>query len=66
MHTPLTTLERDALTRFITKLVDDVDRVASLLETRGGDGALPREAQWLLQRTLESLQTVQPLAIPVD
>ena len=63
MGTPLSSNEREALTRFVAKLVDDVDKVASLLEARGGDASLSRDAQSKLQRTLDNLQTVERFSI---
>ncbi len=63
MNSPLSSNEREALTRFVAKLVDDVERVATLLEERGGDAALSRDAQSKLQRTLDNLQTVERFSI---
>lgn len=48
--------ERDALARFIAKVIGDVEKVADLFESRGADATLPRAAQANLQATLDRLQ----------
>jgi hypothetical protein len=63
MDTPLSSNEREALSRFVEKLINDVDKLAALFESRGADSALPRLAQANLQRTLEALQTVERVEI---
>jgi hypothetical protein len=63
MDGPLSANEREALARFVSKLIDDVDKLAGLYESRGVDSTLPRAAQNKLQRTLEQLQTVERLEI---
>ena len=66
MHSPLSVDERDALTRFVNKLVEDVEKVATLLESRGADSSLPREAQANLRRTLDLLQCVERMEIRLN
>jgi hypothetical protein len=48
--------EREALTRFISKLIVDVENVTALFESRGADSTSTRAAQANLQATLEYLQ----------
>ena len=48
--------EREALSRYLSKLIDDVDKVAALFEKRGADSTLPRSAQANLQKTLDELE----------
>ena len=48
--------EREALSRYLSKLIDDVDKVAALFEKRGADSSLPRAAQANLQKTLDELE----------
>ncbi len=59
MCEPLSPSEREALARFVTKLVEDVGKVAALLESRGVDGSFPRAAEINLRRTIESLQPME-------
>lgn len=66
MEAPLSANEREALSRFISKLIDDVDKLAALLESRGADASRPRAAQVMLQRTLDDLQTVERVEIALQ
>lgn len=56
MYTALSQNEREALARFVAKLVEDVDKLASLFESRGVDAAPTRTAQEQLKSTLAVLQ----------
>ena len=59
MDSPLSSNEREALSRFVAKLVDDVDKLAALFESRGLDGSHLRVAQSGLRATLDGLKTVE-------
>jgi hypothetical protein len=61
MESPLSSNEREALTRFVAKLVDDVDNLTALFDQRGADGSHLRAAQNELRATLDSLKTVERL-----
>jgi hypothetical protein len=61
MESPLSLNEREALSRFLAKLIEDIDRIATLFESRGADSAATREAQAQLRSTLDSLATHEPL-----
>lgn len=63
MAAPLSLNEREALSRFVANIVDEVDKVASLLESRNADAADARAAQALLKSTLDSLTAVERLEI---
>jgi hypothetical protein len=56
MDTILSHDEREALSRFLTKVIEDVDKVAILFESRGADSTLPRAAQENLKSTLAALR----------
>lgn len=56
MYTALSQNEREALARFLAKLVEDVDKLASLFESRGVDASPTRTAQEQLKTTLVALQ----------
>jgi hypothetical protein len=47
-------------------LVEDVDRLAALFESRGADASLPRAAQSNLQRTLDELYGVERIEISLQ
>lgn len=66
MYAPLSSDEREALSRFLAKLVEDADKLATLLESRGIESCLPRQACSNLARTLELLQNgdMEPAARP--
>ena len=55
MDAPLSSNEREALSRYVSKLIEDVDKLGTLFEMRGADPSLPRSAQALLQQTLDEL-----------
>lgn len=59
MYAPLSSDEREALSHFVSKLVEDVDKLASLFESRGLESTLPRTAHDHLRRTLEVLRTAR-------
>ncbi len=48
--------EREALSRFVLKLISDVEKVTALFESRGADASSSRAAQAHLQATLDYLQ----------
>lgn len=52
--------EREALSHFLVKVISDVEKVATLFESRGADATLTRAAQANLQTTLSHLRTVDP------
>jgi hypothetical protein len=56
MDTALSQDEREALSRFLNKLIEDVDKLAVLFERRGADSTLTRAAQENLRATLAALQ----------
>lgn len=56
MDAALSHNEREALSRFLAKVIDDVDKVAVLFESRGADSTLTRAAQENLRATLAILQ----------
>lgn len=58
--------EREALGRFVAKLIDDVDKLAALYEARGLDASLPRSAQRDLQRTLDAMKQVERFEIKLQ
>lgn len=58
--------EREALTRYVDKLIEDVGRLAALLEGRGVDAVQPRSAQASLVRTLAALKPSKRLEIRLD
>jgi hypothetical protein len=60
MESPLSRNEREALSRFIAKLIEDVDRLATLFESRGADSAATRLAKAQLERTLQSIRSDPP------
>ena len=64
MKAPLSANETEALSRFVSKLVEDVDKLASLFESRGADSTLAREAEMSLRRTLEQLTETEMFDIP--
>ena len=47
--------ERQALSRFLVKVISDVEKVSALFESRGADAALTRAAQANLEATLAQL-----------
>ena len=61
MESPLSLNEREALSRFLAKLIEDIERVATLFESRGADSRTTREAQERLKSTLESLASDEDL-----
>jgi hypothetical protein len=63
MNTALSQNERQALARFLAKVVEDVDKLASLFESRGVDSTVTRSAETQLKTTLETLQQ-DPAADP--
>ena len=64
MKAPLSVNETEALTRFVSKLIDDVDKLATLFESRGADASLARAAHINLKRTLEGMQEPERFEIP--
>lgn len=68
MESPLSAHEREALSRFVSKLIEDIDRLAALFESRGADSAAARLAQSQLQYTLEVLTAdrAMPESMPVE
>jgi hypothetical protein len=48
--------EREALTRFLVKVISDVEKVSTLFELRGADTTLTRAAQANLETTLADLR----------
>jgi hypothetical protein len=56
MDTALSPNEREALSRFLLKVIEDVDKLAVLFELRGADSTLTRAAQENLRATLAALQ----------
>lgn len=56
MDAALSHNEREALSRFLAKVIEDVDKVAVLFESRGADSTLTRAAQENLRATLALLQ----------
>ncbi|HZT36638.1 MAG TPA: hypothetical protein VFA28_01980 [Bryobacteraceae bacterium] len=63
MEAPFSLHEREALSRFVANIVEEVDKVARLLESRNADAADARAAQLLLQSTLDSLMAVKRMEI---
>lgn len=61
--TALSFNETEALSRYVAKLVDDVDKLASLLENRGIDASQPRAAERSLKTTLISLRSEDALEL---
>lgn len=57
MGTVLSHNEREALSRFLAKVIEDVDKLAALFESRGTDATRTRVAQANLQATLADLRT---------
>ena len=55
--------EREALTRYVGKLIEDVEKLADLLEGRGVDAEQPRSAQASLRKTLATLKPLERLEI---
>lgn len=51
--------EREALSRFLNKMIEDVDKLTVLFESRGADAAHTRAAHAHLQRTLDELKPVE-------
>lgn len=66
MEGTLSSSEREALGRFVAKLIDDVEKLAALYEARGIDASLPRAAQRDLQRTLDAMKQVERLEIQLQ
>jgi len=66
MELPLSSNEREALSRFVSKLIEDVDKVATLLESRGAHSEYSRSAQTQLERTLDMLQAVERLEFKLE
>ena len=64
MKAPLSANETEALSRFVSKLVEDVDKLASLFESRGADSSLARAAEVNLRRTLEKLNDAETFDMP--
>lgn len=64
MKAPLSANETEALSRFVSKLVDDVEKLASLFESRGADSSLARAAEINLRRTLDRLNEPERFEIP--
>ena len=58
--------EREALSRFVSKMIDDVDHLSSLFESRDKDTSDLRSAHASLQRTLDSLRPVERLEIKLQ
>lgn len=56
MHEALSHSEREALSRFLAKVIEDVDKLSALFESRGADASLARAAQANLEATLACLQ----------
>ena len=56
MGSALSQNEREALSHFIVKVICDVEKVASLFESRGADATLTRAAQANLETTLADLR----------
>jgi hypothetical protein len=48
--------EKQALSRFVGKIIEDVGRVSTLFESRGVDASSPRAAQAYLTATLALLR----------
>lgn len=48
--------EREALSRFLAKVISDVEKVSALFELRGADASLTRAAQANLETTLARLR----------
>lgn len=63
---PLSMNEREALSRFVSKIIDDVEKVATLFESRGADAGSARAAQRQLKSTLESLKTWERIELKMD
>jgi hypothetical protein len=61
METALSQNEREALSRFLSKVIEDVDKLSTLFESRGADATLTRAAQANLQETLASLRSDERL-----
>ena len=60
MASPLSQNEREALSRFLARVILDVEKLSALFEARGADATLTRAAQANLEETLATLRTEQP------
>ncbi len=65
MEPDLSIEEREALARFLVKVISDVDKVSALFESRGADAARPRAAKANLEATLAELSPEQNLPAKV-
>lgn len=68
MGSALSHNEREALSRFLSRVILDVEKVSSLFESRGADASLTRAAQANLEQTLQDLSLAEaeelPLCVP--
>jgi hypothetical protein len=56
MGSELSQDEREALSRFLAKVISDVEKISNLFELRGADASLTRAAQANLETTLTRLR----------
>lgn len=68
MGSSLSHNEREALSRFLSRVILDVEKLSSLFESRGADASLTRAAQKNLEQTLLGLRITEaeelPLCVP--
>lgn len=62
MTSPLSQSEREALSRFLARVISDVDKLSALFESRGADATLARAAQTNLEEILITLRENVPVS----